>query len=201
MKIGPLYKKARRLGAFVFEKTQSQKYAIRAARTKGPEMRPPKSDFGVQMLEKQRMRFMYGVNERQFSKYVKEIIAASSQNQEDSLYQKLESRLDNVVLRGGFAHTRFLARQMVAHGHIIVNGKKVTIPSFMVSKGDIIRVREGSTKKVLFATLDEKLKAATVPSFLKLDLEKKQVVVQGKPTRPTGESLLNYSSVIQYYKR
>jgi len=201
MKIGPIYKKARRLGNFVFEKTQTQKFAIRAARKKGPEMRGPKSDFGIQMLEKQRVRFMYNINERQFSKYVREVIATSSQHQEDNLYAKLESRLDNVVLRGGFAHTRFLARQLVNHGHITVNGKKVNIPSFMVSKGDIIRVREGSMKKIPFANLDEKLKTAVIPAWIKANLEKQELAIQGKPSRTPGESLLNFSAVIQYYKR
>lgn len=201
MKIGPIYKKARRLGNFVFEKTSGQKYAIRAARRKDATARPPKSEFGIQMLEKQRMRFTYNINERQFSKYVKEVIASTSQNQEDALFAVVESRLDNVVLRAGFAHTRFLARQMVSHGHITVNGKKVTIPSYRVSKGDVLRVREGSAKKVLFATLDEKLKAATVPSWIKLDLDKKEAVIQGAAARTAGESLINYSAVIQYYKR
>ncbi|MCC7004501.1 30S ribosomal protein S4 [Candidatus Nomurabacteria bacterium] len=202
MKIGPKYKIARRLGAEIFEKTQTQKFAIRQSQKKdGDSKFKQRTDFGKQVLEKQKVRFTYGIMERQFSKYVKNIINKQAGNPEEKLFQILESRLDNVVLRAGFAKTRFMAKQMVGHGHIMVNGKKTDIPSCQVSVGDKITIRPGSSKSVMFADLSERLKNITIPSWLKVDLDKKEITVQGKPVKAPGESLLNLSAVIQYYKR
>src|SRR3989344_4607185 len=165
MIIGPRYKIARRVGAPIFEKTQTKKYALSQARRGKTSSRGPrqKSDYGVQMLEKQKARFTYLLSEKQFSNYVKKAIGTKG-NTVSILFNFLEQRLDNVIYRMGFAPTRAGSRQMVSHGHITLNGKRVTIPSIQVREGDIVAVRAGSAKKPLFETLSEKIKDLTTPS-------------------------------------
>lgn len=205
MKIGPKYKIARRLGAPVFEKTQTQKYAIRqgqrAERGGAGKGRPKaKSEYGLGMLEKQKARFSYGITSKQFTNYVKKAIETKG-NSSEILVRQLESRLDNVALRSGFAPTRQAARQMTSHGHLTVNGGIVTIPSYQIKVGDVIGIREGSKKKALFATLDEKLKTVKIPSWLKLDFDKKQVTVEGIPQAPQSELLFNVGTVLEFFSR
>lgn len=200
MKIGPKYKIARRLGAGVFEKTQTQKFALSEARKKSDKKGGPKSDYAAQMLEKQKVRFTYHISEKQFSKYVKNAIAKKGDNRE-ILYKTLESRLDNVVLRAGFAPTRFAARQLASHGHILVNGRKATIPSMQLRIGDKLAIREGSAKKALFATLEERLKKVQAPAWLKVDSEKRTIEIQGAPKLNTEELMFNISQVLEFYSR
>jgi small subunit ribosomal protein S4 len=200
---GPKYKIARRLGPAIFEKTQTQKFALRS-QSKGDKKRGrggPKSDFGIQMLEKQKARFTYGVPERQFVNYVKASVAKKGVNSVELLYQKLESRLDNVVYRLGLASTRAAGRQMVSHGHILVNGRRVTIPSFQVSLNDEIKIREGSKKSALFQNLDERLKERQSPSWIAFDMEKKEAKVQGAPKAVATEVAFDLGSVIEFYSR
>lgn len=201
---GPRYKIARRLGPQVFEKTQTQKFALRTQRKgKAHETKrnPSRTDYGMQMLEKQKARVTYGVSERQFKKYVSEAVAKKGINSAEALYARLEKRLDNVVARIGLADTRRAARQMVSHGHITVNGRKVTVPSFQVSLGDKIGIREGSKNKTLFATLDEKLKGREVPSWIKFDMGLKEAVVQGAPKAAITEIPFDVAAVIEFYSR
>ncbi len=203
MIIGPKYKIARRLGAPVFEKTQTQKYVLsqtKKTKTKrgGPKQR---TDFGMQMNEKQKARFSYLLSEKQFSNYVKKALSAQGTDNAGMLFEILERRLDNVVLRAGFAHARGLARQMVSHNHIQVNGKTVNIPSYRVSVGDVITVREGSSKKPLFNNLEERLQAKTAPSWIKVDASQKRAEVQGAPKVDKGELLFDLNSVIEFYSR
>ncbi len=201
MKFGPKYRIARRLGASVFEKTSGPKFAASVAKRGKPARQKPRSDFGNQLIEKQRVRFTYGITEKQFKNYVKEVIEKRAAKPEELLFALLESRLDNVVLRSGLAHTRALARQSVSHGHITVNGRKVTIPSYKVRIGDKIAIREGSKAKGSFAVIDEKIKAHTSPSWIKLDSELKIAEIQGAPKAGTGEMIYNLGTVLQFYKR
>lgn len=202
MLIGPRYKKARKLGAHIFDKTQTAKFALRQARKKGSERRSrPKSDFGLQLLEKQKARFTYGVNERQFSKYVKNIINKKGANSPDTLVQILESRLDNVVYRFGLANSRQAARQMVSHGHITINGRRNNIPSYNVVIGDKIGVSQRSLKSKLFTDLGNKAKEHNYPSWLKYDVAKQAYNVQGMPKLANTEIMFNAASVIQFYSR
>jgi small subunit ribosomal protein S4 len=204
MIIGPKYKIARRLGAPVFEKTQTQKFAL--SQTQGgkggkkPAGRGAKSDFAIQMLEKQKARYSYALTEKQFSKYVLQALQKKGNNQE-LLFATLETRLDNVVLRSGFTLTRLAARQMTSHGHITINGRRVTIPSYQVKLGDKIAIREGSQKKPLFQNVDETLKKAQVPSWIKVDLEKRTAEVQGAPKLVTSELLFDIGQVLEFYSR
>ncbi len=202
MIIGPKYKIARRLGAPVFEKTQTQKYAIRAEkkRENSKKRGGVKSEYGLGMLEKQKARWSYGITSKQFTKYVKQAIDKKG-NSRELLIRKLEGRLDNVALRSGFAPTRQAARQMVSHGHLIVNGVKVTIPSYEVKVGDIISIREGSKKKALFNSLDERLKSMKLPPWLKLNFDKKEMTVDGIPNALESELLFNVGAVLEFYSR
>jgi small subunit ribosomal protein S4 len=200
MIIGPKYKIARRLGAPVFEKTQSPKFALSLQRKQKTKGKRARTDYGVSMNEKQKAKYSYGLNERQFTNYVKSAIAAQGNNAE-LLLRVLESRLDNVVLRFGLSPTRRGARQMVSHGHILVNGQKVTIPSYKVSVGDKISIREGSKKSSLFTQFEERFKSITLPAWLKWNLEKKEGVVEGIPKIEKTEVLFDVGAVLEFYSR
>ena len=130
MKTGPRYKIAKRLGASVFEKAQTQKFALsadRSAKNKKRSRGGRQSEYGKQMLEKQKVRVTYGLPERQFRNYVRKALTAHSAKPTDRLHELLELRLDNVVWRLGLASTRRGARQMVAHGHVMVGDKKIAL--------------------------------------------------------------------------
>ena len=198
----PKYKIARRLGAGIFDKTQSQKFSLAEAKRKVEKRPRAGSEFGAQLLEKQKARYFYGINERQFAKYVKEDISSKGSSADENLFARLETRLDNVVYRMGLAKTRQAARQMVSHGHILVNGKKTNIPSFNVSMGDKVSVRVGSQKSKLFTVLKEEIKdRAQTPSWLKFDIEKMLGDVQGSPKLTRSELIYDISAILEFYRR
>lgn len=200
---GPRYKKARRLGAGLFEKTATEKFSARQSSRApaGSKGRRPASEFGKQLLEKQKARFSYGIGERQFRKYVHESLAKKSTHADADLFITLESRLDNVVYRLRLAKTRQAARQMVSHGHITVNEKKVTIPSCQVCTGDSIGIRAGSKDKKLFLGVDELHKEYTVPSWLAFDLAARAGKVQGLPKLVKSELMFDVAAILEYYRR
>jgi small subunit ribosomal protein S4 len=202
MQIGPRYKKARYLGIPVFKKTQTQKFAMRSQRknTKKSFSRGGKSGYSHQMLEKQKARYSYGISAGQFSNCVRKALQTKGDNSKN-LIHILEGRLDNVILRAGFATSRSTARQIVNHGHITVNGKKVNIPSYQVKVGDIISIREGSKKKVLFTKLDEELKNSVSPAWLKVNPETKVITIDGEPTVATSELLFDIQAVLEFFTR
>ncbi|MEK7609560.1 MAG: 30S ribosomal protein S4 [Patescibacteria group bacterium] len=201
MLIGPRYKKARYLGAAVFRKTQTPKYAMRSQRkTKTTKRRGQKSEYGRQLLEKQKARYSYGVSGGQFTNYVKSALQTKGDNAKN-LLRILEGRLDNIVLRAGFALSRSAARQMVSHGHICVNGKITNIPSYQVKIGEIITIREGSKNKVIFSRLDEEFKNMKWPLWLKVDADKREIKVEGDPSTDLSELLFDVRSVLEFYTR
>ncbi len=201
MKIGPKYKIARRLGAPIFEKTQSQKYALSLSRKEknGKVPQRPKSEFGRQLVEKQKARFSYGISEKQFAKYVKEAIHSSEPLQK--LFQSLELRLDNILYRSGFAQTRAQGRQIAAHGHAVVRGKRVTIPSMKLALDSIVTVREGSASSPLFGGVEERMKTITVPVWIAVNGEKKEAKVIGLPVYTPGENIFDLNMVLEFYSR
>ncbi len=201
MKIGPRYKICRRLGAQVFEKCQTPKFVLRDVKKGGKSKRGGKAatTYAIQLLEKQKMRMSYGVTEKQFYNYVKKAIDTKKGSPTGKLSESLERRLDNVAYRLGLTNSRPLARQMVAHGHLTVNGKRVTVPSYNVSVGDIIAIREGSRAKGLFRDLEAKLKNYTAPKWLSFDVSKATAEVKGLPKDP--ESYLDFNAVIEFYSR
>ncbi|MBU6426876.1 30S ribosomal protein S4 [Patescibacteria group bacterium] len=204
MQIGPRYKKARYLGAPIFRKTQTQKFAFRSQKknkNKKRGRRGGKSEYGRQMLEMQKARFNYGVSSGQFGNYVKKALVTKGDNAKN-LLGALEGRLDNTILRAGFAPTRAAARQLAAHGHFRINGISVSIPSFKVKVGDKITIRAGSMNKAVFSKLEEELKNTQWPSWLKVDLEKKEVEIVGEPgVADQSELLFDIRSVLEFYTR
>ena len=202
MKTAKIYKICRRLGPGVFEKCQTTKFAMSEARhAKNSKSKRPKplSGYATQFIEKQKVRFMYGISERQFSNYIKEVNARKNVSTNDYLFELLENRLDNVVYRLGITHSRRLSRQMVSHGHITLNGKKITVASQRVQIGDIIAVREGSKKSVLFADMVNKMKEYTCPNWLIFNAEKLEGKVEGKPKN--NEGYIDLNTVLEFYSR
>ncbi len=202
MKTVQKYKLCRRLGSGVFEKCQTPKFVVSEARhAKNKKDKRPKalSGFALQFNEKQKIRFMYGISEKQFGNYVKEAVAHKGTPATEYLFELLETRLDNVVYRLGLAHTRRLARQLVSHGHITVNDKKITVASHRVRVNDKIVVRAGSQKSPLFADMTKKLKDYTIPNWLSFDTEKLSGKVAGKPKNTEG--YLDLNTVLEFYSR
>lgn len=198
MKIGPQYKIAKRLGAAIFDKTQTQKFALSEARSKAAKKgkRPSNmSDYGRQFLEKQKLRFTYGITEKQLKKYI--LTTMSAKDSLNALFTLLETRLDNAVYRAGFAKSRRMARQMVSHGHFLVNGTRVTIPSYQLSTGDVISIRVGSKDGSLFTSL---VLAAT-PLWMKADIAEKTVTVTNTPVHKKEEVHADIASVFEFYSR
>ena len=199
---GPKYKIARRLGAPIFEKTQTQKYALHLERRGAKRgFSKPKSEYGIQMNEKQKARFTYGLTETQFSNYVKEALSKKGPNASGMIFEFLESRLDNVVYRLGLSPTRLGARQMVSHGHIRVNGRRVNTPARRLIIGDKIEINERSKQKPLFANLDDRMKNTSIPSWIKFDAIKKTAEIQGKPVLVKTENMFDLNTVIEFYSR
>jgi small subunit ribosomal protein S4 len=142
---------------------------------------------------------MYNISEKQFSNYVKEAVSHKGTPATEYLFELLETRLDNVTYRLGLAHTRRLSRQMVSHGHITVNGKKTTVASQRVKIGDVITVRLGSQKSVLFADMVKKMKEYTCPNWLTFSAETLSGKVTGKPKNIEG--FLDLNTVLEFYSR
>lgn len=156
------------------------------------------SEYGAQLRNKQAVKFSYGLKERQFVNYIKESLKKKGVASLE-LMKLLESRLDNVVYRLGFASNRASARQLVSHGHITINGKRVNIPSYNVKIGDKIGVRVGSVTKGPFVGLDDKWKKFEPPAWLALDKEKKEgsVISEAAPE----DIRFNIDSIIELYSR
>ena len=181
---------------------QPEEHGITQTSQQGKEKkgRGGKSEYGRQMLEKQKARYSYGVSGGQFGLYVKSALKTKGDNAKN-LMRILEGRLDNVVLKAGFALSRSAARQIISHRHMTVNGKVVNIPSYQVKIGDKIAIREGSKKKAVFAKLDEYMKNATTPAWIKLDINTKEISITGEPTVVNEELLFDVRSVLEFYTR
>ncbi len=159
------------------------------------------SDFGRQLREKQKVRRIYGVYERQFRRYFRQAVKAKGMTGE-ALLQLLERRLDNVVYRIGLASSRAQARQLVTHGHIMVNGHKVDIASYSVRPGDVIQVNDTSRKKGYFKDLAEEFgKRQTPPKWLSVDPEKMSATVVALPEREDIDITINEQLIVEYYSR
>ena len=195
---GSSYKQARRTGFSLLENGKELARRPYGPGVHGADRKRRPSTYGVQLKEKQKVRFMYGLNERQFVKTYKEAGKLQGIHGEN-LLKLLESRLDNLVYRIGFATTRRAARQLVNHGHITVNGKKVDIPSYRCKPGDVIALKEQSkdhkaanealskvVKRVEFVTFDEKSNSGT---FVRL------------PERSELNPEINESLIVEYYNR
>lgn len=192
------YRIAKRLGAGVFDQTQTQKFALREANAAPKKRGRGQSDYGRQLIEKQRVRFTYGLSEKQLSNYAKEAYLAKDPSA--TLHKMLETRLDTAMYRSGLAGTRRAARQAASHGHFLVNGTRVKTPSYSVKKGDKITIREGVRGSSLYAGLAEKNPERSIPNWLSIDINLLTVEVIGEPQYSAAEGL-DYSTVFEFYSR
>jgi small subunit ribosomal protein S4 len=176
--------------------------AERRAKPPGPHMnqRRRMSDRGIQLREKQKAKYTYGLFEKQFKRFFAEAEKKTGVTG-DTLIILLERRLDNVVSRLGFADSRAQARQLVLHGHILVNDRKTDIPSYLVKEGDTVKWRPGSTKTEYYKNLVESIKAKTVPVWLSLDRENIVGQVVALPTPEIVEAKFESKSIVEYYSR
>ena len=159
------------------------------------------SDYGRQLREKQIVKFSYGLRERQFKNYVLGSIASKEGSSTNNLISALERRLDNVVYRLNFAKSRRTARQMVSHGHICVNGRKVTIPSYAVKTGDLVTIRPQSREKGFMRDFETAIKKYQAPEWLKLDKEQQSGLILGMPRPNSFDIASNINTVVEFYSR
>ncbi|PIR69888.1 MAG: 30S ribosomal protein S4 [Candidatus Niyogibacteria bacterium CG10_big_fil_rev_8_21_14_0_10_46_36] len=159
------------------------------------------SEYGTQLKEKQVVKFSYGLRERQFRNYVMKAMVVKDGMSSNRLVAFLEKRLDNVVYRLGLATSRSQARQIVSHGHIHVNGRRVNIPSFQVREGDVVSLRPQSQGKGLFADLEIRLKNHAVAGWLLLDKKTFTGTVKGMPHIDVFDIPANLNNVMEFYSR
>jgi len=164
--------------------------------------RPSKaSQYALQLREKQKVKRLYGLLEKQFSNLMKEASRVQGQSGQ-VLLQFLERRLDNVIYRAGFAPSRRAARQLATHGHFELNGVRVDIPSIRTKAGDVLTLRKHSTESSYFKNHDETSPApSSIPAWLKVDRKKVSVTVTGLPTRDDAEPEINEQLIVEYYSR
>ncbi len=175
------------------------------------------SEYGKELNEKQRLKNWYNLGERQFRKYVKEVLGkrlrtsrrspakgepiAKAEDAASLLVKTLESRLDNVVFRLGFANSRAQAKQLVSHGHFLVNGKLIDAPSYQVKNGNVITLKPQKVKKNIFQNLKNLLKRYKTPRWLELNSEKLEGKVIGEPTLEEAAPPVEISAIFEYYSR
>ena len=203
--LGPKAKLSRREGTDLFLKSARRSIADKAkfdskpgqhGRTSGQRT----SDFGLQLREKQKVKRMYGVLERQFRRYFQEADRRRG-NTGANLLTLLESRLDNVVYRMGFASTRAEARQLVSHRAIYVNGKSVNIPSYLVKAGDVLTVREKSKKQNRVVEALELAAQVGYPAWVEVSAEKAEGIFKKTPDRDEFAADINESLIVELYSR
>ncbi|MBI2055182.1 MAG: 30S ribosomal protein S4 [Candidatus Sungbacteria bacterium] len=158
------------------------------------------SEFGQQLAEKQKMRYTYGLTDTGLRRVFTEASEMRGKTSE-VLLQILERRLDNIVYRAGFAISRGIARNLVSHGHILVNGKRVNIPSYRVRTGEVISIRPQSLEGAAFGDLANRLKKYQPPAWITLDVEAKTAHIAGLPKDETYHSGKNLRLVVEYYSK
>lgn len=201
MIIGPKYKICKRLGSNVFEKCQTKSFAASAQKADNKKTRKRAgSDFNKQLLEKQKLRLIHSLTEKQFSTYVHKALA-SGESPSQYLFAALETRLDSIIYRMGFSATRRAARQLASHGHFTVNGKRTTIPSMKIIVGAVIAIREGSRGSALFEQLAEKLKEYKSPAWLTTDVDARSATLSSIPAWGAQDSIVDFGAVFEYYTR
>ena len=195
---GPVYKKSRRLGFSILENGKELAKRPYAPGQHGTDRRKKLSEYGVQLQEKQKVRLIYGLNEKQFRKVFDRAVKMHGVAGEN-LLKLLESRIDNLVYRMGLAKTRRAARQLVNHGHITVNGKKVDIPSYRVKVGDVISLKEDDKNlKVVEEALSKITKRV---DFITYDENKKEATFVRLPERNELNADINEALIVEFYSR
>ena len=192
----PVLKRCRTLGV----SPAAMGYSKTSNKNPGGQRRAKKSEYALQMTEKQKVKFVYGILEKQFRMYYEKAERMNG-NTGELLLSLIERRLDNVVYRLGFASTRREARQLVNHGHYTVNGKRVNIPSYMVSVGDVIAVSEKSASNNRFKMLKEADKFVAAPRWLDRDKNNLQGKVIALPARDDIDFEVAENLIVEYYSK
>ncbi|AAM73379.1 MAG TPA: 30S ribosomal protein S4 [Chlorobaculum sp.] len=198
---GSITKVSRRLGIALSPK--AEKYLERrpyAPGQHGQSRRGKVSEYALQLREKQKMKYLYGILEKQFRNYYKKAVAQRGVTG-DNLVKMLERRLDNVVYRCGFSPSRAGARQLVTHGHMLVNGKKVNIPSFLVSPGDQIEFRQKSRNLDAVADSLNKVPDSRIPEWIQVDKANRKAVFLAIPEREAVQEPFNEQLVVELYSK
>lgn len=190
----PRFKQCRRLGLNVYGHPKAMNRAKRGTSRADRKL----STYGEQLLEKQRLRTYYNVSEKQFSKYVKDALVSNG-NTGEVLIQRLETRLDNLVYRAGFANSIRQARQIVVHGHILLNGKKVDRPSYKVSVGDVMTLRDRSKKIDMFTANFQEIAAGV--SYIEKDVDQLTAKLVKVPARDEVPVQIQDPLIVEFYSR
>ena len=195
---GSTYRKSRRLGFSVLENGKELTKRAYAPGQHGNKKGKKLSNYGTQLQEKQKVRFMYGLSEKQFKRTFDDAGKLKGVHGEDFL-KLLESRLDNIVYRIGFANTRKAARQLVNHGHILVNGKKVNIPSYRCKPGDVIAIKESDKELAIVKSSLETISKRV--DFVNYDASKMAATFVRYPERTELNGEINESLIVEFYNR
>ena len=197
---GPTTRINRRFSQAIFAPTKAFERKPHLPGQHGPRLRRKLSDYAIGLNEKQKLRYMYGMTEKQFRLTFER--AKSKRGVTGEIFlQMLECRLDNVVYRLGFAKSRAAARQFVGHGHIVVNGKKTDIASFSVKEGDEVEVRERTSSRQLATQSLEGSQARIIPEWLNLNTESLKATVNRIPSVDETEQSINVQLIVEYYSR
>ena len=196
---GPITKKSRRLGTDLVGNDKAFEHRPYPPGQHG-RGRTKDSEYLLQLREKQKARYAYGVLEKQFRRYYEEADRLPGKTGE-ALLQILETRLDNVIYRAGFASTRRQARQMVSHGHFLVNGKKVDIPSFQVTQYDIIDVREKSLEMTPFIVARETHGERVVPAWMEAIPTRMRILIHQRPVREQIDLPIQEQLIVELYSK
>lgn len=197
---GPRVRISRRFGLPIFGPTKYLERRNYGPGVHGPKSRRKVTDYGLGLIEKQKLRYYYGLLERQFRGVYEKALKRRGVTGEQML-QILETRLDNVVYHLGFGTTRAAARQMVAHGHVTVNGKKVSVPSYALRVNDAIVVKGSNVSRQLATKNLELSTSRSVPDWLSLNKEELKGVVMRIPTRDEINPIANEQAVVEFYSR
>jgi len=197
---GPRVRISRRFGIPIFGPSKYLERRNYGPGVHGPKSRRKHTDYGLGLIEKQKLRYYYGLMERQFRGVYEKARKRRGITGEQML-QILETRLDNVVFHLGFANTRAAARQMVSHGHVTVNGRKVNVPSFCLKVNDAVAVKNSNVSRQLATKNLEVATSRAVPDWLSLNKEEFKGTVMRIPTRAEIQPIANEQAVVEFYSR
>ncbi len=197
---GPRVRISRRFGIPIFGPSKYLERRNYGPGVHGPKSRRKHTDYGLGLIEKQKFRYYYGLMERQFRGVYEKALRRRGVTGEQML-QILETRLDNVVFHLGFANTRAAARQMVSHGHVTVNGRKVNVPSYSLKVNDAVEVKNSNVSRQLATKNLELATSRSVPDWLSMSKEEFKGTVMRIPTRDEIQPIANEQAVVEFYSR
>ncbi|HTV43608.1 MAG TPA: 30S ribosomal protein S4 [Candidatus Sulfotelmatobacter sp.] len=197
---GPRVRISRRFGTPIFGPTKYLERRNYGPGVHGPKSRRKSTDYGLGLIEKQKLKYYYGLLERQFRGVYEKALKRRGVTGEQML-QILETRLDNVVYHLGFANTRAAARQMVSHGHVLVNGRKVNVPSFSLKVNNVVEIKNNNVSRQLATKNLEISTSRSVPDWLLLSKDEFKGTVMRIPTRDEIQPIANEQAVVEFYSR